>query len=216
MNLISSLGGSGITTVTRRIGSKERTVQCEENIVKYVDKMNGVDLVDYHAKIGGGLARCGHYKKWYKKTHHAVTDFAIHQGRVGWNMSCINRELRRRELTTWEFQAVVAEEWIAFVDHSQEDAANDKIEENALDLFVAGHRPKQTAASKWHYCYVCRIEENIVASLDSEKKHRLQGKVSTAEMEEEMSWKYDLGPSSRAQTHLCQCSNEQCTLMCVT
>ena len=84
--MISSLGDSGITTVTRRIGSEEKTVPCENNIKKYVDKMNGVDLVDYHAKIGGGLAQIGHYKKWYKKVCHAITDFMIHQERIGWNM----------------------------------------------------------------------------------------------------------------------------------
>ena len=38
VNLISSLGDYGITTVTRRIGLEERTVQCESNIKKYVDK----------------------------------------------------------------------------------------------------------------------------------------------------------------------------------
>ena len=68
VNLISSLGNSDIMTVTRRIGKEERTVQCEENIKKYVNKMNGVDLVDYHAKIGGGLVQIGHYKKMYKKS----------------------------------------------------------------------------------------------------------------------------------------------------
>ena len=67
VNLISSLGDSGITTVTRRIGSEERTVECEENIKKYVNKMNGVDLVDYHAKISGGLAQIGHYKNIIRK-----------------------------------------------------------------------------------------------------------------------------------------------------
>ena len=29
-----------------------------------------------------------------------------------------------------------------------------------------------------------------------------------------MSWKYDLGPSSRTQQHLCTCSSDNCTLMC--
>ena len=66
--------------MTRRVGLEERTVQCKENIKKYINKMNGVDLVDYHAKIGGGLARIGHYKKWQKKVHHVVMDFMIHQG----------------------------------------------------------------------------------------------------------------------------------------
>ena len=93
-------------------------------------------MVDYHAKNGGGLVRIGHYKKWYKKVHHAVTDFMIHQGHVGWNMSCNNRNLRRRELSTWEFQAVLAEEWISFVDETQQNTTRETIEANALDLVI--------------------------------------------------------------------------------
>ena len=129
--------------------------------------MNGVDLVDYHAKIGGGLAQIGHYKKWYKKVHHAVTDFMIHQGRVGWNMSCTNRDLRRRELSTWEFQAVLAEEWISFVDETQQNTTSETIEANALDLVIGGHRPSAAPSSKRNYCCVCKIEENIISRLDS-------------------------------------------------
>ncbi len=213
VNVISSLGDSGITTVTRRIGSEERTVQCEENIKKYVDKMNGVDLVDYHAKIGGGLARIGHYKKWYKKVHHAVTDFMIHQGRVGWNMSTINSELRRNQLTTWEFQAVLAEEFISYVDETQLNRINETAEANAMELVMGGHRAT-SCLSKRAYCNVCRIEENIISRLELEKKKSLEGKVSTRAMEEELSWQYDLGPSSRTQTHLCSCAKEDCTLIC--
>ena len=63
-------------------------IHCEQNIVRYVDKMNGIDVIAYHKIIAGGLACCAHYKKWYKKVHHAITDFMIHNGHVGWNMAC--------------------------------------------------------------------------------------------------------------------------------
>ena len=66
VNLISTLGVSGVTTVEHRIGVEQKTIQCEKNIVRYVNKMNGVDVVDYHQKIGGGLAQSAHHKKWYK------------------------------------------------------------------------------------------------------------------------------------------------------
>ena len=126
-------------TVTRRIVSEERTVQCDKNIKKYINKTNGVDLVDYPAKIGGGWAQIGHFKKWYTKVHHAVTDFMIHQGCVGWNMSCNNRNLCQGELSMCEFQAVLAKEWISFVNESQQYTTSKTIKANALDLVMTGH-----------------------------------------------------------------------------
>ena len=115
---------------------------------------------------------------------------------------------------TWEFQAVLAKEWISFVDETQQNTASDNIEANALDLVIGGHRPSAAPSSKRNYCCVCKIEENIIATLDSQKKKHLEGKVSTRAMEEEMSWKYDLGPSSRTKQHLCQCLSDDCTHMC--
>jgi hypothetical protein len=163
VNLISTLGISGISQVERRIGSEKQMVQCELNIQRYVDKMNTIDIIDYHQKIGGGVARLAHYKKWYKKTHHAIADFMFHNGRVGWNMSCKeSRKLRRRELTTWEFHAVLAEEMIAYVDdnlHAKQSAA---VEATAVDMILNGHRPIEVNASDRKHCIVCRIETNIV------------------------------------------------------
>ena len=133
VNVIFLLGNYGVTTVTRRIGSEERTVQCEKNIKKYIDKMNGLDLVDYHAKNGVGLTQIGHYK------NHTVMDFMIHQGHVVWNMSCTNRDLRQRELSTWEFHAVLAEELISFVNETHQNRARETVNANALDLVMGGH-----------------------------------------------------------------------------
>ena len=125
--------------------------------------MNAIDVIDYHQKIGGGLAQAAHYKKWYKKTHHAICDFMIHQGRVGWNMSAEeNRQLRRRELTTWEFQAVLAEELIAYVDNELEVVATQNAEASAMTLFQSGHRPVEISRKVSGYCCVCRIEDNII------------------------------------------------------
>ena len=124
-----------------------------------------------------------------------------------------NPELRRIQLTTWEFQAVLAEEWISYVNNTQQNSNNETAEANAMELVVGGHRA-MLCSSKRAYCNVCRIEENIISRLELEKKKLLVGKVSTRAMEEELSWKYDLGPSSRTQTHLCSCAKNDCTLIC--
>ena len=74
VNLISTLSISGVTTVERRIGAEKKMIKCKKNVIWYVDKMNAVDVVYYHQKIGGGLAKIGHYKKWYKKP---ITPYVI-------------------------------------------------------------------------------------------------------------------------------------------
>ena len=212
VNLISTLSISGVTTVERRIGAEKKQIQCEENIIRYVDKMNGVDVVDYHQKIAGGLAKVGHYKKWYKKTHNAICDFMIHQGRVGWNMSADeNEHLQRRELTTWEFQAVLAEELIAFVDVERDSSfVGSAVEASAMDLIVSGHRPIEVSRKSRRNCCVCRMEENIISSL--ELKNRKQNE--SGNRVDQGAMKFDLGRSARQQTNLCECAFPDCTLVC--
>ena len=51
-------------------------------------------------------------------------------------MSCKNRNLRRRELSTWEFQAVLAEEWISYVDEREHQQNIEAVQINALDLVM--------------------------------------------------------------------------------
>jgi len=214
VNLISTLGISGITQVERRIGAEKQMIQCEENIKRYVDKMNGIDIIDYHQKIGGGFARLSHYKKWYKKTHHAICDLMVHNGRVGWNMSCKeNRRLRRRELTTWEFQAVLAEEFIAYVDEDSDAKQSASTESNMIDMILQGHRPVEIGKVEMRKnCCVCRIETNIVNQLEAKRKKKL-AQQSSSGLREQLGWKIDLGNSSRVQNNLCECSSHNCTLV---
>ena len=123
--------------------------------------MNGIDVINYHQKIGVGLAQAAHYKKWYKKTHHAICDFMIHQGCVGWNMSADeNKHLQRQELMTWEFQAVLAEEFIAYVDVEKESTVSKSAEASAMTLIQSGHRPIEISWNIDRYCCVCCIEDN--------------------------------------------------------
>jgi hypothetical protein len=214
VNLISTLGVSGITQVQRRIGAEKHMIQCEENIVRYVDKMNGIDIIDYHQKIGGGLARIAHYKKWYKKTHHALCDLMYHNGRVGWNMSCNeNRRLRRRELTTWEFHAVLAEELISFVDDRSDEKQSATSESNMIDMIVRGHRPVEIGKPESRKnCCVCRIETNIVKQLEMKKKKKLL-EHPTSSLRDQLGWQIDLGATARVQKSLCECSFPECTLV---
>ena len=144
----------------------------------------------------------------------------IHQGRIGWNMLCNNHDLWQRDSQRGSSKLFwhLAEEWMSFVDKTQQQQNSDtdgNIEANALDLIMNGHRPTITPSSKCNYCWVCKIEENIISKLEIEKMKDLKSKqLSAMEIEEQMSWKYDLGPSSRTQQHLCTCSSSKCTLIC--
>ena len=110
-----------------------------------------------------------------------------------------NRQLRRRELTTWEFQAVLAEELIAYVDVELKLVATQNAEANAMTLFQSGHRPVEISRKVCGYCCVCRIEDNI---------------IQRYEQKNNADWRYNVGPLSRAQMNMCQCSVPSCTLVC--
>ena len=110
-----------------------------------------------------------------------------------------NKRLRRHELTTWEFQAVLAEEFIAYVDVEKELIVSKSAEASAMTLIQSGHRPIEISRNVRRYCCVCRIEDNI---------------VRRCELKNKTDWTYDLGPSSRAQMNMCQCSFPNCTLVC--
>ena len=57
VNIISTLLISGIAQVKQRIGPEKHMIQCEENIKRYVDKMNNINITNYHQKNGGWFAR---------------------------------------------------------------------------------------------------------------------------------------------------------------
>ena len=75
MSLISTLSILGVMTVEQRIGAKKKLIQCEKNMCWYVDKMNVLDVIYYHQKIGGGLAKIGHCKR--NGTKKTITPYAI-------------------------------------------------------------------------------------------------------------------------------------------
>ena len=110
-----------------------------------------------------------------------------------------NRCLRMRELTKWEFQAVLAEEFIDYVDVEKESIVSKSAEANVMTLIQSEHRPIEILWNVRWSCCVCRIENNI---------------IRRCELKNKMDWTYDLGPSSRAQMSMCQCSFPNCTLVC--
>ena len=81
----------------------------------------------------------------------------VHNGRFGWNMSYKeNRRLGHRELTTWEFQAVLAEEFIAYVDEESDAKQSASTESNAIDLILQGHCPVEIGKPETRKnCFVC-------------------------------------------------------------
>ena len=81
VNLISTLGMPDLVEVERRIGSEKVKVPCVKAIQHYVQHMMGIDVVDYHNRIGGGFTHRAHFKKWYKKVLLGVVDFMRINGR---------------------------------------------------------------------------------------------------------------------------------------
>ena len=99
---------------------------------------------------------------------------------------------------TWEFQAVLAEEVIHFVDRdSNHNDAATTVETNTIDMVRHGHHPIEADKSQRVQCCVCKMEENILNRLKVKNNNACAKKLRT--MKRKHTVDYHLGKSSRTQ-----------------
>ena len=79
VSFISSLGVSGMVTVSRRIGSKKVLFDTEEALKVYIcdNFMKGVDNVDKDKNIGGSFTKTELLEKWYCMGLLGIFDFMV-------------------------------------------------------------------------------------------------------------------------------------------
>jgi hypothetical protein len=121
-SFISTLGVSGLVTVTRRVGSEKVDFQVQEALKQYTrdNFMGGVNNVDRDKdkKIGAAFTKKALFKKWYLMGLMGLFDFMFVNGRVAWNMS-VNDERcshRRFVLSNSEFCCIVAHQMLQYHD----------------------------------------------------------------------------------------------------
>ena len=154
----STLGMSGLTSVSRRSGATIIELQVEKALQMYQKYMDGVDRGDQIREIGAGFARKAHYKKWYKRAYFAVLDFMMLNGMFSWNMPVVSEpSLGRLKLKKWQFHAAVATEMMNFVDDGHQGEEDSESEDDG-DV-VRAHLPELITAGKQIYCQVCKLEE---------------------------------------------------------
>jgi len=156
----------------------------EMAVRKYQKGMGGVDRGDQQRETGAGFCRKAHFKKWYKKSFMAICDFMLLNSFIAWNMAAGERHSKKKRLLKSDFNAVVAEEMLAFTEFDytraqgttiMSDEMYDEISSVGTGLRstdISSHVPEEInpVCQKRVYCTVCKTEGNIARHSKSDVK----------------------------------------------
>ena len=80
-------------------------------------------------------------------------DYMLANGQVGWNMTAADDLYHRVSVTTWQYNAGVAEELIAYKDEQSD--SDEELTATELSSGMLGHRHKSVEGGRRFYCSIC-------------------------------------------------------------
>ena len=200
---VSTIMEKGIGTVQRQTGPNKITVNCPNDIIRYVEGMGGVDRGDQVRLVGAGFSNVAHFKKWYKKAALGVADFCLLQGLACWNLSVEDDDRVRRggikkirKLLKWEFCSVASEEMMTYTDKDDDSESifSKRLQQDSNNEHKPVPLPKDFYM-KVPTCMVCSMEEGILRKVQNHENKK--GRFF-----------------SRRRKHLSTCSNPNCNIVC--